>query len=193
MACRQRTGEAILHPYGDDRSRQGPAVERFPVHPQQDGLCRRACATWDFPLHRGRHERAAACRTMRHRSPRGWPCLRGLPGRGLSPARPARMRNRPPRSPCLGRSRPFGNRKKEKRHKKREPVHSGQAPRVFALMAAVASVRTASSDGEAGAYGSPSRWHCQGRRLCRTRPGHPREIRPGWRSGPLPCSRRSSA
>ena len=91
--------------------------------------------------------RATAFRTTRHRFPLSRAChcagrhhatlyrlvtarlaCGRLPGRGLSPARPARMRNRSPRSPCLGRSRPFGNRKKEKRHKKREPVQNGQAP-----------------------------------------------------------------
>ena len=87
----------------------------------------------------------------------------------------------------------FWQQGRRKKGIKKGSLSSGQAPCVFALMAAVASVRTASSDGEAGAYGSTSRWHGQGRRLCRTRPEHPREIRPGWRSGPLPCSRRSSA
>ena len=72
--------------------------------------------------------RATAFRTTRHRSPQSRSCLRAPSGpRGL-PCRPARTRNRSPRSPCLGRSRPFGNRKKEKRHKKREPVQNGQAP-----------------------------------------------------------------
>ena len=82
--------------------------------------------------------------------------------------------------------------KEEKRHKKREPVQWTDSPRIRPDGGS-RQVRTASSDGEAGAYGSSSLWHGQGRKLCRTRPGHPREIRPGWRSGPLPCSRRSSA
>ena len=72
--------------------------------------------------------RATAFRTTRHRSPQSRSCLRAPSGPRPLPCRPARMRNRPPRSPCLGRSRPFGNRKKEKRHKKREPVQNGQAP-----------------------------------------------------------------
>ena len=137
MACRQRTGEAILHPYGDDRSRQGPAVERFPVHPQQDGLCRRACATWDFPLHRGRHERAAACRTMRHRSPRGWPCLRGLSRHGSSPARPCTPAARAAQS-MLREGAAFWQQGKEEKSMKKGSLSGGQAPRVFAPMAAVA-------------------------------------------------------
>lgn len=74
--------------------------------------------------------RATAFRTTRHRSPQSRSCLRAPSGpRGL-PCRPARMRNRPPRSPCLGRERPFGNRKKEKRHKKREPVRWTGSPRI---------------------------------------------------------------
>lgn len=74
--------------------------------------------------------RATAFRTTRHRSPQSRSCLRAPSGpRGL-PCRPARMRNRSPRSPCLGRSRPFGNRKKEKGIKKGSLSKMDRLPRI---------------------------------------------------------------
>ena len=188
VAGRQTHGKATP-PYGMSSSRQGPLPTALTPSGKRRG--HRLPVPEACPLRRGLPPERPA---FSHRTA-------SLPARMACGA----FRPRPlPCPPCMPAVRTaqsmlrevaaFWQQGRRKKDIKKGSLSSGQAPHVFALMAAVASFRTASSDGEAGAYGSSSRWRCRrGRSPCRSRPGHPRAARPGRRSGPLPCSRRSSA